>query len=46
MSVGGGIDFTVWKGLAVGPSLSYIKLFGSVTDRDLTRIGLRTTYRF
>ena len=46
MSVGGGIDFTVWKGLAVGPSLSYIKLFGSVTDRDLTRIGFRTTYRF
>ena len=46
LSVGGGIDFNVWKGLAVGPSLSYIKLFGSVTDRDLTRIGVRTSYRF
>jgi hypothetical protein len=46
LSVGGGVDFTVWRGLAIGPSISYLKLFGIVTDRDLTRIGLRTSYRF
>ena len=46
LSVGGGVDFTVWRGLAVGPAISFLKLFGNVTDRDLTRIGLRTSYRF
>ena len=46
LTVGGGVDFTVWKGLAVGPNISYLKLFNNLTDRDLTRIGLRTSYRF
>ncbi len=46
LSVGGGVDFTLWRGLAIGPNISYLKLFGNVTDRDLTRIGLRTSYRF
>ena len=46
LSVGGGVDFTVWKGLALGPNISYMKLFGNTTDRDLTRIGVRTSYRF
>lgn len=46
LSVGGGVDFTVWRGLAIGPSISYLKLFGNAADRDLTRIGLRTSYRF
>ena len=46
LSVGGGVDFTVWHGLAVGPSISYLRLFGTLTDLDLTRVGLRTSYRF
>lgn len=46
LSVGGGVDFTVWHGLALGPTISYLKVFGNVTDRDLTRVGLRTSYRF
>ncbi len=46
LSLGGGVDFTVWRGLAVGPSISYVKLFGNLADRDLTQIGVRTSYRF
>jgi hypothetical protein len=46
LSVGGGVDFTVWRGFAVGPTISYLKLFSNLADRDLTRVGLRTTYRF
>jgi Outer membrane protein beta-barrel domain len=46
LSVGGGVDFTVWRGLAVGPNITYLKLFGNLTDRDLTRIGFRSSYRF
>lgn len=46
LTVGGGIDFAIWRGLAVGPNITYLKLFGSAQDRDLTRIGGRATYRF
>jgi hypothetical protein len=28
LSVGGGVDFTLWHGFAVGPTISYLKLFG------------------
>lgn len=46
LTVGGGIDFGIWRGLAVGPTITYLKLFGNAQDRDLTRIGGRATYRF
>jgi hypothetical protein len=46
LSFGGGVDFTVWRGLALGPSIKYLKLFGNLADRDLTQIGFRTSYRF
>lgn len=46
LTVGGGIDFAVWRGLSVGPNISYLKLFGSLRDIDLTRIGGRASYRF
>jgi hypothetical protein len=46
LSVGGGVDFAVWRGLSVGPNISYLKLFGSLRDIDLTRIGARASYRF
>ena len=45
LSVGGGIDFSIWRGLAIGPNITFMKLFGT-QDLDLTRIGVRTTYRF
>jgi opacity protein-like surface antigen len=46
LTVGGGVDFGLSDGLAVGPTISYLKLFGSLRDHDLTRIGGRVTYRF
>ena len=46
LSLGGGVDFTVWRGLALGPNITYLKLFGNIADRDLTRIGFRSSYRF
>ena len=46
LSVGGGIDFSIWRGLAVGPNITFMKFFGSARDTDLTRIGARASYRF
>jgi len=46
LTVGGGVDFSVWRGLAVGPNISYMKFFGGSGDIDLTRIGARMSYRF
>jgi opacity protein-like surface antigen len=46
LTIGGGVDFAVWRGLSVGPNISYLKLFGSLRDIDLTRIGGRASYRF
>lgn len=46
LSVGGGVDFSVWRGLAVGPNITFMKFFGSARDTDLTRIGARASYRF
>jgi opacity protein-like surface antigen len=46
LSVGGGVDFTLWKSLAVGPNITFMKLFGDSGDIDLTRIGARASYRF
>jgi hypothetical protein len=46
LTVGGGVDFRIWRGFAIGPSLRYIRLFGNSQDRNLTRIGARASYRF
>lgn len=46
LTVGGGVDFNIWRGLAVGPNITYLKLFGNLQDRDFTRIGGRASYRF
>ena len=46
LAVGGGIDFSVWRGLAFGPTITFTKLFGGFDDVDLTRIGARAAYRF
>jgi opacity protein-like surface antigen len=46
LSVGGGVDFAIWRGLSVGPNISYLKLFGNLRDIDLTRVGARASYRF
>ncbi len=46
LSVGGGVDFTLWKGLAVGPNITFVELFGSSRNIALTNIGARASYRF
>jgi hypothetical protein len=46
LSVGGGVDFTMWRGLAVGPNITFMKFFGSLRDIELTRIGGRASFRF
>ena len=46
LTVGGGVDFNIWGRLAVGPNISFMKLFGNFEDLDLTRIGARAAYRF
>lgn len=45
LTVGGGVDFSIWRGLAVGPNITFMKFFGG-QDTDLTRIGARMSYRF
>ena len=45
LTIGGGVDFSVWRGLSVGPSITFMKFFGG-QDTDLTRIGAKMSYRF
>ena len=45
LSIGGGVDFSIWRGLAVGPNITFLKFLGS-RDTDLTRIGAKASYRF
>ena len=45
LTIGGGVDFSVWRGLAVGPNITFMKFFGG-QDTDLTRIGAKMSYRF
>jgi opacity protein-like surface antigen len=46
LTAGGGVDFRVWHNLSVGPNITYLRLFGSLDDRNLTQISGRATYRF
>jgi opacity protein-like surface antigen len=45
LSLGGGVDFSIWRGLSLGPNITFMKLFGG-QDTDLTRIGAKASYRF
>ena len=45
LTIGGGVDFSIWRGLAVGPNITFMKFFGG-QDTDLTRIGAKASYRF
>ena len=46
LTVGGGVDFGLWRGFAVGPNITYMKFFGSYQEIDITRLGARASYRF
>ena len=45
LSVGGGVDFAIWRGLSLGPNITFMKFLGG-QDTDLTRIGAKASYRF
>jgi hypothetical protein len=45
LTIGGGVDFSIWRGLAVGPNITFMKFLGG-QDTDLTRIGAKASYRF
>jgi len=46
LTVGGGVDFAIWRKLSVGPNITFMKFFGGFEDVDLTRIGGRASLRF
>jgi opacity protein-like surface antigen len=46
LTVGGGVDFAIWRKLSVGPNITFMKFFGGFEDVDLTRIGGRASFRF
>jgi opacity protein-like surface antigen len=46
LTIGGGVDFRLWRGMAVGADLKYLRLFGTAQDLHFTRIGSRIAYRF
>lgn len=45
LSIGGGVDFSIWRGLSVGPNITFMKFLGA-RDTDLTRIAAKASYRF
>lgn len=45
LSIGGGVDLSIWRGLSLGPNITFMKFFGA-QDTDLTRIGAKASYRF
>ena len=46
LTIGGGVDFQLWNGLAVGVNIRYLRLFGTTNDLNLTRLAGRVSYRF
>lgn len=46
LTTGGGVDFQIWRGLAIGGDLRYLHIFGEGEGFDMTRVGTRVSYRF
>ena len=46
LTFGGGLDVGVWKGLAVGGHLSYLRLFDETEGFDFAFVTARISYRF
>ena len=45
LSVGGGVDFSIWRGLAAGPNITFMKFIGGAEDID-SRHRRTATYGF
>jgi opacity protein-like surface antigen len=46
LDAGGGIDFQIVRGLAIGGDVRYFHLFGAARGIDAARVGARVSYRF
>ena len=46
LTVGGGVDIRLWKGLTVGAEARWLRVLASTRTLDLAHIGSRVAYRF
>jgi opacity protein-like surface antigen len=46
LTVGGGLDIQVWKGLAIGADARYVHIARGSGGLDMTRVGGRVSWRF
>lgn len=46
LTVGGGVDIRLWKGLTVGAEARWLRVLASSHTLDLAHIGSRVAYRF
>jgi opacity protein-like surface antigen len=46
LDVGGGVDFQIAHGLAIGGDVRYFHVFSNWSAIDTARVGARFSYRF
>ncbi len=46
MNAGGGVDFQLWRGFALGADVRYLHLFAEEGGYNFARIGARASYRW
>jgi opacity protein-like surface antigen len=46
LTVGGGVDVRVWRSLAAGLDVRYVRFLGQSQDLDLGHVSARLSYRF
>lgn len=46
LTIGGGVDVRVWRGLGVGVDVRYLRLLGGREDLDFAHVASRVSYRF
>ena len=46
LTIGGGLDMRLWKGLAVGSDVRYLRLFDDTEGFDFAFVTSRISYRF
>lgn len=46
LTIGGGVDVGLWRGLAVGVDARYLRVLGGTQNPDLGQVTARLSYRF
>ena len=46
LTVGGGVDVRLWRGLGVGADVRWLRLLGELEDLDVANVVARVSYRF